>query len=386
MLRRVIFAVLCVLCVLPLASSAGAVNGRDKVENLQQKVANANKREGVLTSSIAAANAHIHSLRGSVTSAESKLARLQVEVARHERSLAQVRNVFDRQSNLLALAQRQYSATRHRLAQRLVAVYESDRPDAVAVMLAARNLSNAVDRLEYLGAVTAYDQRVAREALVAKARISAIRDRTGRLLARIDTETRAVTLRASEVLQTRDRLGSTRDRLRTERNRQQRSLASVRESKEKWLADIAALQAGSEDIAARIRAGGSHSGATPSAAGLIWPVQGVLTSPFGMRWGRMHEGIDIGAPIGTPIYAAAGGTVIYAGWESGYGNLTVIDHGNGLATAYGHQSQIAVSNGQTVSRGQVIGYVGSTGHSTGPHLHFEVRVNGTPENPLNYLS
>ena len=152
------------------------------------------------------------------------------------------------------------------------------------------------------------------------------------------------------------------------------------------MSEIAALQAGSANIAARIRSAGSHSSATPSVAGLIWPIQGVLTSPFGMRWGRMHEGIDIGAATGTPIYAAAGGTVIYAGWESGYGNLTVIDHGNGLATAYGHQSKIAVSNGQTVSRGQLIGYVGSTGHSTGPHLHFEVRANGTPVNPLSYLS
>lgn len=386
MLRRVIFAALCVLCVLPLASSASAVNGRDNVANLQQKVANANRREGVLTSSIAAENARIHTLQGSVASVESKLAGLRVEVARAERSLARVRYVFDQQSSLLALAQRQYDATRHRLAQRLVAVYESDRPDAVAVMLSARNLSNAVDRLEYLGAVTEYDNRVAREAQAAKTRISTIRNRTGRLLARIGAETQTVAQKASEVLQTRDRLSSTRDRLRIERNSQQKSLASVRESKAKWIADIAALQAGSADIAARIRAGGSHSSATPSAAGLIWPVQGVLTSPFGMRWGRMHEGIDIGASTGTPIYAAAGGTVIYAGWEGGYGNLTVIDHGGGLATAYGHQSQIAVSNGQTVSRGQAIGYVGSTGHSTGPHLHFEVRVNGTPENPLNYLS
>jgi murein DD-endopeptidase MepM/ murein hydrolase activator NlpD len=267
-----------------------------------------------------------------------------------------------------------------------VAVYESDRPDAVAVMLSARSLSNAVDRLEYLDVVSALDQRVAREALAAKTRISAIRARTGRLLARIDAETRTVTLRASQVLDTRDRLSSTRGRLRTARNAQTRSLASVRESREAWLSDIAALQAGSADIAARIRNAGSHSSATPSAAGLIWPVQGVLTSPYGMRWGRMHEGIDIGASTGTPIYAAAGGTAIYAGWEGGYGNLTVIDHGNGLATAYGHQSQIAVSNGQTVSRGQVIGYVGSTGHSTGPHLHFEVRANGTPVNPLSYLS
>jgi len=383
MVRRVIFAVLCVLL---LASSAGAETGQEKLARLQQKVENANKQEGVLTSSIAAANARVNSLRGSVANAESKLARLQIEVGRHQQRLAQVKNVYEQQSHLLELAQRQFDAAEHRLAQRLVAIYESDQIDTVAVMLSAKSLSNAVDRLEYLSAVSALDQRVAREALVAKTRISAIRKRTGRLLARIDAETRTVTLRASQVLETRDRLSSTRDRLRTERNKQERTLAGVRESKENWLSDIAALQAGSADIAARIRGAGSHSSATPSAAGLIWPVQGVLTSPYGMRWGRMHEGIDIGASSGTPIYAAAGGTVIYAGWEGGYGNLTVIDHGNGLATAYGHQSQIAVSSGQTVSRGQLIGYIGSTGHSTGPHLHFEVRVNGTPVNPLSYLS
>jgi len=99
----------------------------------------------------------------------------------------------------------------------------------------------------------------------------------------------------------------------------------------------------------------------------------------------MHEGIDLGAAYGAPIRAAASGTVIYCGEESGYGNLTVIDHGGGIATAYGHQSSIAVSCGQSVSQGQVIGYVGSTGHSTGPHLHFEVRVNGNPVDPLGYL-
>jgi murein DD-endopeptidase MepM/ murein hydrolase activator NlpD len=110
-----------------------------------------------------------------------------------------------------------------------------------------------------------------------------------------------------------------------------------------------------------------------------------VTSPFGPRWGSFHQGIDIGVPSGTPIAAAAAGTVIYCGWESGYGNLVVIDHGGSLATAYGHQSSIAVSCGQHVEQGQTIGYVGCTGHCFGPHLHFEVRINGSPVDPLGYL-
>lgn len=124
----------------------------------------------------------------------------------------------------------------------------------------------------------------------------------------------------------------------------------------------------------------------PSAGGgLLWPTSGVLTSTFGWRWGAMHQGIDIGAGTGTPIYASESGTVFYSGWMGGYGNLILIDHGDGRVTAYAHQSRLAVSGG-SVGRGQVIGYVGSTGDSTGPHLHFEVRVNGVAVNPMQYLS
>jgi murein DD-endopeptidase MepM/ murein hydrolase activator NlpD len=147
------------------------------------------------------------------------------------------------------------------------------------------------------------------------------------------------------------------------------------------------MQAASAAIAAQIQGapdGSSGSGGTPSSSGLIWPVSGPITSGFGWRWGRMHEGIDIGAACGTTIHAAASGTVIYAGWMDGYGNITIIDHGGGLATAYGHQLSLYVGGG-SVSQGQAIGAVGSTGHSTGCHLHFEVRVNGTPVDPLNYL-
>jgi murein DD-endopeptidase MepM/ murein hydrolase activator NlpD len=99
----------------------------------------------------------------------------------------------------------------------------------------------------------------------------------------------------------------------------------------------------------------------------------------------MHEGIDIAVASGTPVAASASGTVIVAGWVGGYGNLVVVDHGGGIATAYGHNTSVAVGVGQSVAQGQVIAYSGSTGHSTGPHVHFEVRVNGSPVDPLGYL-
>jgi murein DD-endopeptidase MepM/ murein hydrolase activator NlpD len=114
-------------------------------------------------------------------------------------------------------------------------------------------------------------------------------------------------------------------------------------------------------------------------------VNGPVVSPFGYRWGRLHAGIDIAVPYGTPIHAATAGTVVLAGWVGGYGNYTCIDHGGGLATCYAHQSSYAVSQGASVGQGEVIGYVGCTGHCFGPHLHFEVRINGTPVDPLGYL-
>lgn len=127
--------------------------------------------------------------------------------------------------------------------------------------------------------------------------------------------------------------------------------------------------------------------ATPS----MWPAVGDVTSPFGLRkspWGAgsdFHPGMDIANNAGTPIFATADGVVVKAGWSGGYGNLVQIDHGNGIVTLYGHNSLISVSVGQTVKKGQLISYMGSTGNSTGPHVHYEVRVNGTAVNPESFL-
>ena len=108
-------------------------------------------------------------------------------------------------------------------------------------------------------------------------------------------------------------------------------------------------------------------------------------SPFGMRWGRLHAGVDIASPGGTPVRAAKAGRVVLAGWTGGYGNYICIDHGGGFSTCYAHLSAYAVSSGASVSQGQVIGNVGCTGHCFGDHLHFETRVGGSPVNPAGYL-
>lgn len=118
----------------------------------------------------------------------------------------------------------------------------------------------------------------------------------------------------------------------------------------------------------------------------INPTSGIISSRYGARWNRQHKGIDVAASTGTPIYASAGGTVTYSAYNSGgYGYLIKLSHGNGVETYYGHCSQLLVSSGQSVSQGQLIAKVGNTGRSTGPHLHFEVRVNGSAQNPLNYV-
>lgn len=141
-----------------------------------------------------------------------------------------------------------------------------------------------------------------------------------------------------------------------------------------------------ENPIAQVVVAGTKKVFVASNSNFLVPVTGVLTSRFGQRWGRQHTGIDIAAPVGTPIRAMEDGKVIFAGWRGGYGKLVIIDHGNGLTSYYGHASSLLVSEGETVKKGQKIALVGTTGRVTGPHLHFEIRVNDVPINPMKYFN
>jgi len=150
-------------------------------------------------------------------------------------------------------------------------------------------------------------------------------------------------------------------------------------------AEVVAISGDNRSVQDILKRSGSTATGKTSKFGLQWPLRGRLTSGFGRRWGRLHAGIDIAAPKGTPIHSVKSGAVVFAGRMSGYGNVVIVDHGGGLSSLYGHQSRLGSRRGQRVSQGQTIGYVGSTGRSTGNHLHLETRVNGRPQNPRNYL-
>jgi septal ring factor EnvC (AmiA/AmiB activator) len=168
---------------------------------------------------------------------------------------------------------------------------------------------------------------------------------------------------------------------------EERAAARRAEERQAARASSSSSSSGSSGSSSSTGSGGSGGGGggAASSSGFAWPMCAPVTSEYGPRWGRLHAGIDQGASTGTPIGASKAGTVIFAGWQGGYGNLTLIDHHDGVVTAYAHQSRFAVSSGARVSQGQTIGYVGNTGNSTGPHLHFETRVNGSAVNPRQYL-
>jgi len=192
------------------------------------------------------------------------------------------------------------------------------------------------------------------------------------------------------------RLQGAQNGKRTAQQAVQNQKSALLAQTKKNVARLRAAAEAEEEESARIsrllRSGSSH-GSGKYAGTMTWPTPGHnrVGSQFGMRMHpilhvkKMHNGIDISAPSGAKIVAAGSGTVIFAGVRGGYGKCTMIDHGNGLVSLYAHQSRISVSVGTKVTAGQAIGAVGSTGLSTGPHLHFEVRVNGTPVNPLSYL-
>jgi murein DD-endopeptidase MepM/ murein hydrolase activator NlpD len=392
MARRIVCSL--VLALLVAAPASGGLYDRkqdidDRLSSLQSKLAQAREREASLSAEIASVSQRIQMLESEVGDVSTRLVALEEDLALHQRKLDALAELFDLQSDRLAFLRSQYEISVERLSARLIAVYEGGEPSTLDVLLQAESFRDVLDQLDYLSSIAAQDRGIVRDVTGARDHMRELRARTGKTKARVAAVTRVVRVRTEQQRSLKNQLISQQQGLSAARSARRESLAATREDARHFASEAAALQAQSANLAAQIQSSQatvtySSADSTPSASGLIWPVSGPVVSPFGWRWGRMHEGIDIAAGYGAPIVAAASGVVIYAGWMGGYGNLIIIDHGGGLATAYAHQSSFAVGGGP-VSQGQTIGYIGCTGHCFGPHLHFEVRVSGSPVDPLGYL-
>jgi murein DD-endopeptidase MepM/ murein hydrolase activator NlpD len=385
----------CLLVVSPVASGQESASDRKQIVDgrisaLEKKIQSAREQEGVLTSQIEVVSDKINALQNDVDAASARLGQLEAVLALHQRRLERLNDLYTLQTRKLVFLQRQHREAVARLSKRLVEIYTSERTSSLAVMLESGSFSDMLDQLEFINTIGRQDQKVAHEVESAKLQMQETRNATRKTRRQVAEITSAVAARTVEQRAVRDRLAWSQRELATARRDKRDTLSEVREDKEAAIGHMRDLQAESASLAAKIRSAQSTAivpGPTgaPSAAGFIWPVHGVLTSGFGYRWGRMHEGIDLAVSSGTPVVAAASGTVIVAGWMGGYGNLVVVDHGGGVSTAYGHNTMVTVGVGQHVAQGQLISYSGSTGHSTGPHVHFEVRINGSPVDPMGYL-
>jgi murein DD-endopeptidase MepM/ murein hydrolase activator NlpD len=363
----------------------------EKIAEERERVERKKRKEGVLSTDISRYAVRIRSLQGEIRSVSRRQAKLEVEVSEKRAELNGIRDRLERARSRLALLRARLIESQKVLSARLVAIYKDGDPDILSVVLDSTSFGDFLDRTEFLDRIADQDQKVITRVRRVKREVTDLTEELGDLEVQAEAARNVILSKRNEVLSVKNRIVGQRDELAQARDGRASILARVRTSRQHAEEDLASLERQQAKVTAAVRSSGS-GGPAPSGGPIrrgsgrfIWPVNGAVSSPFGQRWGRLHAGIDISAGAGTPIRAAASGRVILLGPTGGYGNYVCVGHGGGISTCYAHLSSYATSSGASVKQGQVIGSVGCTGHCFGDHLHFEVRVNGSPTDPLGYL-
>jgi murein DD-endopeptidase MepM/ murein hydrolase activator NlpD len=369
--------------VLPLPSPGQRLS--EKIDRARGEVERKKGTERVLSSDIAAWTKRINTLEGRIGTLQARQDRIQADLDAKKAELIRLQDRLREERARLTRLRERLVETRAQLSDRLVEIYKADKPDVLSVVLNSDGFADLLERGEFIQRIADADRKIVTAVTRAKADAVSTEARLDSLERRQQRVTAIVLERRNEIAEIRMELVGTRVGLENTRDSKQGALDQVRSERHEIEEDLEAMEAQQAEIQARLAGVPNPGPIKHGSGGLIWPVNGAFTSPFGMRWGRLHAGIDIAAPTGTPIRAAQSGTVAIAGFTGGYGNYTCIQHAGALSTCYGHQSSIGVSVGQSVGQGSVIGAVGNTGNSTGPHLHFETRVNGSPVDPMGYL-
>ncbi len=365
----------------------------DRIKTLRQQVEEASAEESDVLDRLDATAARRRQLDARLGELDTEIAMAEAELAAATAQLDSAEGDLRRASVKLADTEDGLERARRELVERAVDAYIR-QPPARAVTLILRGdgeFRDVAATQKFLKSSVDAQRRAVRQYRALRSQLE--EEQAGLTLAREQfSEQRAVVnAHHDELVAARAEQADVRRQVTAQEAEEKQLLGEVRARVREFESQIAALKRESDAIAAFLRARQTGKPTPPGAGVLARPVDAPITSTFGPRLHpilgtvRMHTGVDFGAAAGTPIHAASPGTVIWAGARGGYGNTVIIDHGGTLATLYAHQSRVAVKEGQAVERGQTVGYVGSTGLSTGPHLHFEVRVNGNPVDPLRYL-
>jgi murein DD-endopeptidase MepM/ murein hydrolase activator NlpD len=381
------------LCLLLLAAAAPAADLEAELEAKQSKLDEVHEKKGVLTTTIAGYKDDIERLTAEVAEIRTREAAVQERLAAKQAELDEAMGELDTAKDKLEELRSRLKRALVALRERLVAMYETGSPDLISVIVGSNGVDDLAARAEYLDRLHGMDEAVVGRVRELRDQVQRIVDRLRSAKNRIESARDAIAAEEQALAGARASLQSHQQQLLDARAAREAALAKIGEHEEELDGDVAAIQG---KIAAQLSATGSMPlPAGPiqgGSSGLIWPVDGAVVSGFGGReigaGYEYHPGIDIAVPEMTPIRAAASGTVIFTQPEAssgGYGNYTCIDHGGGLSTCYAHQTSFAVSAGQSVSQGDIIGYTGCTGYCLGPHLHFEVRINGSVTDPMGYL-
>jgi murein DD-endopeptidase MepM/ murein hydrolase activator NlpD len=367
-------AVVACACALTVGNASGQ-SLQQKLNSTQSKLSHARAHAGVLTTRISHESAQLHTLTTQVAALRNREAAVAAELSQKQAELNQA------QARLDHLKKRLHEAIQI-LERRLVAIYESNEPDLITVLLQAHGFDDLLARAQYVETLQHQDNDIV-------SRVRGLRNEMQVTVNTVRSARNEIAARKQELDVTKARLKTRTTQLATARRKQHASLTQVRNQQDHLEGNLSDI---SQKIAEQLSVATGALPAGPIRAGghgLIWPVNGPITSGYGPRnignGYEFHPGIDIGVPTGTPIRAAASGSVTIAGPEGGYGNYTCIDHGGGLSTCYAHQERFLVSVGQQVAQGQIIGLSDCTGYCFGPHLHFEVRIDGQTTDPLGYL-
>lgn len=341
-------------------------------QELDQQQSSVRSELNTLTNGAEKMENTIKTLKSQITQAEKDLTAKQTAFQLAKSNVNEIQKDVDKKT--AELEQRQAA-----LQKRVRAIYEDGQVSYLEVIFNSTSISDFVSRVEYLACLVENDQTI----------LGDIRDQKKDL----DTKKTELTTKLAQTEQLKTEAENAKVYLNDRKGKQETALALNKKQQDALITQIEKMEADSQALGAKIRQLQKNN---PGVQGSIstWPTPGYwyITSPFGYRThpvtgqNKLHTGCDIGAPMSARIVSAGTGVVIFSGWYGAYGNAVIIDHGNGLSSLYGHMSSIALANGATVTAGQTVGYVGSTGWSTGPHLHFEVRQNGNPINPLGYFN